>query len=442
MNLRLVASCGLACAAIGLAGCEEGREAPPRVFVRIANAAPGFAELSFRREQEGNRVANLGFKATQDFTYDADTYDFFVYDRVLDTNIPQDVWTFATTLEGRTSYVFVLAEVATQIQPVVIPIPEDTGTATQFVAFHAGESLPAMDLYLEPPGVGIAGATPRGSFNALEQITPRSLPTGDYELTLTAAGDPTNVLLTTSTIGLPASSTSIFVVVPEGGQGTEELSVLLLQGTSTVLYDRDATNELRVVNGATDRVPRDVAVDSQFSPPLFPAAPFGEQTTPAQMPLALSAQITVTPVGNPGVLELDQTYIGSQAQRATMLFTGPAGTLVGATALDDGRRIHGEAKLRFLNAVSQFAGLDFVLTLPDGDPNLLLPYASLGTPGISQYAALPPRDFDLYVRQFATTTIVSGPTRITLADGGIYGVLAVDGPDTATVSLVFFDDFP
>ena len=142
--------------------------------------------------------------------------------------------------------------------------------------------------------------------------------------------------------------------------------------------------------------------------------PFGEPTPYAQMPIALTAQINVTPVGNPGVLELDQTYVGVQGQRATLLFAGPAGTLRGGRPADDGRRIHSEAKLRFMNAVSQFAGLDFVITLPDGDPSFLLPYAALRHPVFPRTPPLPPGDYDLYVRQFGTTTVVSGPTRITL----------------------------
>ena len=164
--------------------------------------------------------------------------------------------------------------------------------------------------------------------------------------------------------------TSTFIVVPEGGQGTEQISVLMLQAAPSILYDRDATSELRVVNGATDQAPRDVAVDSQFSPPLFSAIPFGEPTPYAPYP-TVAAKINVTPVGNPGVLELDQTLAGVPGQRATMLFAGPAGTLFGTFALDDGRRINLEAKVRFMTAVSQFFAVDFVVTLPDGDPNFL-----------------------------------------------------------------------
>jgi hypothetical protein len=220
------------------------------------------------------------------------------------------------------------------------------------------------------------------------------------------------------------------------------LSVLLLQGTPSILYDRNATAELRFVNGATDQAPRDVAIDSQFSPPLFSAIPFGEATAYAPFP-TVSAKINVTPVGNPGALELDQTLAGLPGQRATMLFAGAAGTLTSALAVDDGRRLNLEAKLRFMSAVSQFPAVDFVITLPDGDPNVAGTQATLTSPGIaSSYIPLAPADYDLYLYLSGTATLLSGPTRFTVAAGGLYGVLVVDGPDTATAGVRLLDDFP
>ncbi len=406
----------------------------------MTHVAPGFEVMEFRREQDTRGAFTLSFKGTQEAVYDADTYDFFITERTLDANAPR-TWTFAPQLEGDLSYTFVLMEVAGEIQPIVIEHPDPAPTDAQIVAVHAASALPGLDLYLERPGVGIAGATPRGSFNAQEQIASR-LPSGDYELTLTAAGDPANVLLTSTTITLPADTESTFVVVPEAGQGTAQLSVLLLQGVPTILYDRDATAEVRYVNGATDQAPRDVAIDSQFSPPLFSAIPFAEVTPYAPYP-TVPAKINVTPVGNSGALELDQALVGVPGQRATMLFAGAAGTLLPAFSVDDGRRLNREAKLRFMSAVSQFPAVDFVITFPDGNPNSAGTQASLAAPGVaSAYTPLAPGEYDLYLYQSGTATLLSGPTRFTAAAGGIYSVLAVDGADTATVDVRFLDDFP
>ncbi len=443
MNLRFVASCALVCAVLVLSGCDQGRKAPGKVTVQVANAASGFGSLSFEREHDDNNRSELQFKDAAAYYYDADTYDFFVLEPTFKVEDPGENWTFTQKLEKETHYTFVLTEVAGEIEPVVIPNPAPpTGSNAQILGLHAARGLPAMDLYLESPGVGIAGATPRGTFNVQEQIAPLTLPGGDYELFLTAAGNPADVLLTSQQFNLPAGTTSTFVVVDENGTGTARINALLLQGgASTILFDRNAPSALSAINGATDRMPRDVAVDSQFSPPTFSAIAFGEPTPYAQVPVGYM-QINVTPVGNPGVLELGTQLVGTIGQRATMLFSGPAGTLIPVFAADDGRRFDREAKVRFMNVASQFIGIDFYVTLPDGDPGNLFPIASLYAPGISTYVTLHPGDYDLYLREGGTFTTVMGPTRFHVDAAGIYGILAIDGPDTATADLLYLDDFP
>jgi len=443
MNLRFVASCALACAVLVLCGCDSGRQPPGKVTVQVANAASGFESLSFQREQDENNRSEMAFKDAAAYFYDADTYDFYVVEQTFKLDDPGRTWTFAHALEKDTHYVFVLTEVAGEIVPVVIPNPAPpAGSNAQILGLHAARGLPAMDLYLESPGVGIAGATPRATFNANEQIGPLTLPGGDYELFLTAAGNPADVLMTSQQFILPAGTTSTFVVVDENGTGTARISTLLLQGSgSTILFDRNAPSALSAINGATDQMPRDVAVNSQFSPPLFSATVFGEPTPYGQVPVG-TLQINVTPVGNPGVLELDTQLTGVIGQRATMLFSGPAGTLLPMFAADDGRRLDREARVRFMNVASQFIGLDFYVALPDGNPDQLFPIASLFSPGISSYSTLHPGDYDLYLRQGGTLTTVMGPTRFHVDAGGIYGVLAIDGPDTATASALYLGDFP
>ena len=439
MNLRLVVSCGFVSAAFLSAGCDEGRKAPGQTGVQVVNAAPGFAELTFTRERDVRNADTLGFKGTQEHVWDADTYSFTVSAR--DTNVAGATWTFSSQLEATSTYAIVLADVGGDVQPVVIAKPAPPAADAQIAGLHAASALPAMDLYLERPGVGIAGATPRGTFNALEQIPARPLPSGEYELFLTAAGDPTNVLLSSTAITLPAGATSTFIVTPEAGLGTATFSVILLQSAATtVLYDRTTTAELRVINGATDRAPRDVAIAGQFSPPAFSAVPFGEPTAYGTTPIG-AFQLNITPVGNPGVLELDQQSSGFVNTRVTMLFTGPAGTLTPSFAVDDGRSIHGEAKVRFVNAATQFSFIDLVLTAPDGNPADYSGLTTIGAPAIADYIPAAPLEYDLYLRLFGTSTIVAGPTRISLQSGGIYGVLAVDGPDTATAEVRLFDDF-
>jgi hypothetical protein len=220
---------------------------------------------------------------------------------------------------------------------------------------------------------------------------------------------------------------------------------LLIQGSASgVLYDRNATSELRVINAAADAAPRDFVVDNVFSPPFFSAVPFTEPTAYAAIAAGARA-INVTPAGNPGVLELapDQSIAPNVGLRNTLLFAGPAGTLSYTITADDGRRIQSEAKLSFMNAATQFTLVDFVLTTPGGDPATVFALATLGAPGSTLgYNRMPPGDYDFYVRKSDSGALLSGPIPLSLAGGGVYSVLTLNGPDTATATVVLYDDFP
>ncbi|HJR70470.1 MAG TPA: DUF4397 domain-containing protein [Gammaproteobacteria bacterium] len=438
MNLRQLASCGLVCA-LALVGCDEGRPTPPRVTVGIVNAAPGFAELGFRREQ--TQPLPLVFKSAQEVSYDADAYDFYVEGRIADGTF--DTWSFTRTLVGDTRYVFVLTEVAGDVVPVVLEHGAAPSADAQILAAHGGGGVPALDLYLERPGVGIGGATPRGTLAAQGQLAARTVPSGDYELFFTAAGDPATVLFTSPTITLTPGTTTTFVVTPEAGETTAPFSVQFVQALSDVLFDRNATTELRVINAATDRQPRDFAINREFAPPLFPAVPFASPTSHAAVPASSALPINVTPPGNPGVLELDQTVAIFAALRYTILFTGDAGTLTHVLAIDDNRRIYGTAKLRFINAALQFTdSVELVLVTPGELPEGILGQVALLAPSASVHSPLVPGTYDLYLRRAGTNEILSGPTPVTLDERGIYAVLAVNGPDSTTAEVVLLDDFP
>jgi hypothetical protein len=448
MNLRHVVTCGLLCAVFALAGCDKGRTDPGKVTVRVVNVAPSFAVLTYRRERNDQQhsPADLGFKgSSSDYAYDIDTYDFYVNERALLPSGTPRTWGFSWELKGELSYTFALTELGGEVQPVIIEQPKPPANEAQIIALHAAEGLPAMDLYLEQPGVGIAAATPRATLNLQQPTPPRSIPAGDYELFLTQAGNAANVLLSSTTITLAAGTNSTFVVAAESGIGPNVVSVVAAQAASTTtLYDRNSTGLLRVINGAADAVPRDFAIASQFAPPLFSAVPFADPTAYVATPAAAGQTINVTPVGNPGVLELNQLYSGIPLQLGTLLFGGEAGALRHVITYDDGRRIQGEAKLLLASAASQFsAGLDFVLTTAGGDPAALTADAVIIAPDATlNYLPLAPGEFDLYLRVTGTTNYAAGPIRLAVASRGIYGILAVNGPDTATAGIVLFDDFP
>ena len=434
-------------AAIAVIGCDQGHKAPAKTRVHVVNAAPHFATLFYQREQPlGQSPDSLAFKAVTAFDYDADTYDFFVYERRVATNELLHTWTWVKELVADKQYTFVLAEVAGEVSPQTVEYSPKFANSndTQFAVVHAGETLPAMDVYIQPTGTGIGGATPRGTVSFLGQIAAKTIASGEYEITLTAAGDPSNVLFAGSAVTLAAGVTNVFAIADEAGTGTAAISIITAQDNSFVLYSANATSGVRALNLADDGAARDVAINHEYSPPILPAVPYGTLTSYVNVPVNPSLPITVTPVGNPGVLEFDGQLSAPAGALSTVLFAGPAGTLTQQIVTDDRRRIRDEAKLRFLNGANQFTTVTEMVLLPPGttDQTTVAPTVTLGAPAMTDYLYAKPGEYDLLLRETSTNVVRAGPIHVNLVSGGIYGILALNGPDSATASVVFTDDTP
>ncbi len=431
--------------ALTLIGCDQGRQTPAKTRALVVNAAPHFAQLSYRREQTDTRDV-LAFKGVAAHDYDVDTYDFNVYQIEVASQAVLQKWTWSKTLVADKQYTFVLAEAAGQIAPQIVEYTPKlaNSTDTQIAVVHAGESLPAMDVYVQPTGVGIAGAIPRGTVSFQGQIAPKTFASGAYEITLTAAGNASNVLFASTAVTLASGITNVLVIADEGGQGTAAISVIVSQDGSFVLYSADATSGVRAINVADDGMARDFAINHEYSPPILPAVPYGTVTSYVNVPVNASLPISATPVGNPGVIEFDALLSAPAGTVSTVMFAGPAGTLTPQILTDDRRRIRSEAKLRFFNAANQFTTATEWVLLPPGttDQTTVAPAAVLGAPALTDYLYIVPGAYDLLVRETGTNAVRAGPIHMNLADGGVYGILTLNGPDTATARVVFLDDAP
>src|SRR5436189_5111595 len=113
-------SFALLLAALTLVGCDQGRQAPAKTHVQIVNAAPTFAQLSYRREQTDTRDA-LAFKGIAAHDYDADTYDFHAYQvRVEPPGDLIKTWSWTKELVADENYTFVLTEAAGEVSPQMV----------------------------------------------------------------------------------------------------------------------------------------------------------------------------------------------------------------------------------------------------------------------------------------------------------------------------------
>jgi hypothetical protein len=442
MKNSILRPLALAALAFVVIGCDQGRENPPDASVRVMNVAPGFPFLRYARERTEPSDVQFGTGITGG-TYDEDTYDFRIYSRDIASNANILEREFTKQLSTGTLYTFVLAQSGTAVQELILEAPELAATATQaqVLAAHAAEGQPAMDIFFEPTGTDIAGAVPWGSVAFLGTLAPRNVTPGDYEITVTAAGNRASVLLKTATFTAGAGETLALVITPAGESSVAPISITVGSSSFGGLIDVNAPAAVRVINAAADAAPRDVVFNGQFTPPLFAAVPFAAPT--AFTPIAPGAEIpvNVTPPGNPGVLELDQKLALGGTRKHTLMILGDAGALTHILGIEGSRRLTDEATLSFYNAARQFTSLD-LLVLPAGaDPATALAALTLAPGLISTSISAPPGSYNAYLRQTGTTTLVAGPIPVTVAAAGIYGFLATNGPDSVTATVTLLDDF-
>ena len=286
----------------------------------------------------------------------------------------------------------------------------------------------------------MAAAVPWGTVAFSETLPAKNVPAGDYEITLTEAGNPANVLLNTASFTLAAATATSFIVAPEAGGGVATLSVLFVQDSGAILYDKNVTAGLRVINAANDMGARDVFIDGDYTTALLPAVPYGSQTAYEPVPVG-TYQLNATPAGDTSVIELDQEETSTASQLYTTMITGDAGTLSAVTSADDQRRIEGQAAFHVFDAASQFTALDFYVVDPGTDITTVLPYTSLAAPGVNSLGVLVPGTYDLVVRDQTSGAVVAGPQSITIESAKFYTVLAVNGSSSASADLIFLDDF-
>ena len=430
--------------ALGLTGCGKGGlKAPPKVEVAAVDAAPGYDSLDFVRVKKHEQTLN--YTGGVFFSFDADHYDFHFDVTPPGATSYVDVATFNETLVAGRDYFFVAAQAAGQVAPITFDEPAfDTASSdAQVLVVQANEQLGPVDVYLEPSGTDLTTATPLGNLSFMDYTSPATRAPGDYVLTVTAPQDPATILYQSSTTVTVAAGDSDLVVLaagPGGGLGDIVASVTNA-GASTTVIDKNAKTALRVINAAADQADRDIYLDKNFTTAAYPSAAYGVPS--AYTTLASGAHdIAVTPAGNVGAIQLEETQTLNGSSYYTYLVTGDSNGLNGLLVPEDHRSAAEGARVQFIDGATQFTTLYFYLLPAGTDITTAYAQSTLVAPSDAAATLFAPGDYELTLVDASTGTTVAGPTAVTLNAGGVYGVLAVNGADTSTAKGIIIDDTP
>jgi hypothetical protein len=421
-----------------IAACSgEGRTRGPSTFVTAVHAAPTYGEIAFLREER--LAASMNYRNSGTFSYEVGQYDFNLEVTPPGEATPDRKHSFSEILLENTRHYFVITEDGANLNPIVFNSPDFSTTASdaELIVVHAAPALSGTDVYLTAPGADLSAANPIASLSFRQTSNPQTAAVGDYQLSITAAGDPLNVLFSSSTLTLAAGASNLLVITDDAGDGTGTISVVRTSSTTEVLADVNAPTNIRVINAAGDTLARDVAIDDDFANLLFAAVPFAAPTDFVPVPSG-GRKFTITPAGNAGVLELEYTSTLATGRIYTVLIASGTSALTAQTFTEDRRRVNDQSTVRLLNGSTQ--ALEFFILEVGTSIEGVQPFQLLAGEA-SQAFVVRPSDRELTLRIPGTQTIALGPVPITLDDAGIHSILAVNGATPETSEVVLFDDF-
>ena len=441
MTLRL--STLLALLVLAGWGCDSGSKNPPNGAIRVFHAAPGQGTLRFLRVERVE--AELNYKeGSAVLQVDEDSYRLNV--EVVTPDGLDRAQSFTRSVAAGTEYMFILYENGGTVDVLEYekPSPEVLGTTDSEVQlFHLAPDVGSVDIYLEAPDTDPVAATAWARVGFTDRIDPELRPGGEYQLTFTAPGDPLTVLFRTAAFTLPEGENVNFSVVEGAGTGTAALSVVVATsaGISEELFDEAQQPALRVFHGARTAGPLDVVVNGAFGMPLLANVAFGQVTGYETVP-AGEFDLTVTPAGDPGVLEVERTLTIPAGNQVTLSILGAPGDLRTSAAADDNRRLTNFARLRVINQTDDLGTVDVYVVEPGTDITSISAtvFGVLGGSSTG-YRVFAGGDYELIITGVGEDMPVAQAIPIQLTPSGLYSAIVLDGVDMGTAEVFLFDDF-
>lgn len=326
------------------------------------------------------------------------------------------------------------------------PITDVADGEARLWVLHGAPVDVAVDVYLTEPDAEIS-SNAAFTLSYKEDSDQVEVPAGDYQVTLTVAGEPSEVLFSSPTLTLADGADLMVVATLNTGANSSNapLALVVADGEgSSVVYSTTTGADVRVVHAAADVPPVDVYANAVSGDPAVAGLAFAQFTDYLNLP-AGEQEFLVT-------LE-DDTDV--QLNLAAMLTDGWQGTVFAAGELGEGtanlqaisfdnRRVATEARVRIVHASPVAGDVDIYVTptadFSDAEPAFTeVPFNAeeLVTTG---NVALAAGTYFVTVTPAGDTTAALGPLEVELVAGGIYTAVAV-GNDAESLDVVLMDDF-
>lgn len=325
---------------------------------------------------------------------------------------------------------------------------------------HAAPSAPPVDVYVTAFDADLTGEAPvtgAGTPLAFGQNTPQvEVTAGDYQIRVTAAGNPAAVVYDSGEIPLGAGADLMIVAVENTGPGDNLVQLVALDGTAaTMLKDTNTPAAVVAAHLSPDAPAVDILADDNSTEAVeaialtrnvsFPAAcVLSAVPAPGDYTInvALNSDNSTIPVSFPIVLD--------QGDQAAAIVSGFAsGNDPAITALPqalDARSVATETKLRITHASPSTGPVDLYLVAAGTDINTVDPtFPDVPFGADTTQLSVANAVYDAYVTPAGTkTAAISLPGLDFTAGGAVLEVIArdpaADGSEGA-LPLAFVIDY-
>jgi hypothetical protein len=356
-------------------------------------------------------------------------------------------------LDFSTEYTLLaVGEVADPIDTLVVSNPSGAAIATgnlRAQVVHAAPDAPAVDVYVTAPGAALAGSTPV-NVGALDfgEFTGRiEAPAGDYQIRVTAAGNPGAVVYDSGTVALAAGSDLLIAAIENTGPGAAPIQLVALNGQgSAQLLDASTPASVVAVHASPDAPAVDLLADVVGTPTDEALGLARNVAFPAvcridSVPAPGSYSISVTPAGNPAVVALQFPLEPEKGDELTAIVTGYLGSTPALQPLalaTTTRSVVTEARLRVTHASPGTGNVDLYL-LPDGT-DFAAATASFGAVPFGAdtgVLSIAPGAYDVYVTPAGNKSVVAIEVQnLALTGGDVLDVIARDANQNGSEGML------
>jgi hypothetical protein len=430
-----------------LGGCAESSQpvATGKGDIRAINAVVTAPEIGFLIEETS--LGGMNYKATTAFNkYDDLTYNFNFDMFLPGENDPVRVAIHSLKVVKDQRHTIVLT--GTIANPVTLDWEDparswaDSDTVTELIFAHLAPSVDKIDIYFALTGTQPIVGQDVGSLSNGNRLDPMDFEADEYELILTAAGDPATVLFHSIPIAIaPRTNITIAVFDPDPSITPDmAVSLITIGGVSSAIPDVNFRGQLRLLHGAFGVENFDGFLEDNFNDIVYPDMAFQELSAYAETP-RFSNTVTLTPVGNSGATILEEEVNVSRTTKLSAILGGTLADPFLYRAVDDARPLETAPVVRVINLSINVAFVNLYVLDP-GTPidEVLIPTVPLlRALSDTGFFGIPDGPQEMTITAIGESAPIAPPIEVDVAAGDILDIIILDTVDPNVLEILVFD---